>query len=295
MDNCEMPNNAYPNFIGIGAQRCGTTWLDVQLRRHPDIYLPTRRKEVHYFDQYYDRGPAWYQASFPADKVAGFTAVGEITPKYLFDRQAPARIKLEFPDARLIAILRNPVERAYSQFGLYVARYGQADGFERFLANNPEAIDRGLYHDQLQRYFALFPRRNILVLLFEEVMAYRVAALDQVCAFLGVRTGALDGRAVNDRIGGSDRPRFPAARALATKLGNYLRDHDLDWAINAAKRAGVLRLFGNRGRIAPIEPELHALLGVRFAPDIARLEVLLDRNLDLWRAPESYSSRRAAP
>ncbi|KFN48879.1 sulfotransferase family protein [Arenimonas composti] len=283
-----------PDFIGIGAQRCGTTWLDTQLRRHPQLYLPQRRKEVHYFDEYHDRGPAWYREFFPDEEIAGRRAVGEITPKYLFDPACAGRIHAEFPDAKLLVVLRNPTERAYSQYGLHVGRYARGGGFAEFLADQPDAVERGRYAAQLERYFALFPRERVLVMLFEEVMADRVAALDEVCRFLGVDTGLLDGDRVDDQVNASERPRFARARSLATRFGNRLRGRDMDWIINLAKKAGVMKLFGVRKGMPPLPDAERARLDACFADDIARLEILLGRSLDIWRAPSQIDLPGAA-
>ena len=82
-----------PNFIGIGAPRCGSTWLHDLLQSHPEVYMPERRKEVYFFNTHYERGPEWYEGFFPADSEAGsWRAVGEITPVYMYDPLVPARL-----------------------------------------------------------------------------------------------------------------------------------------------------------------------------------------------------------
>lgn len=273
----------WPNFLGIGAQRCGTTWLDSALRGHPQVYLPGRRKEVHYFDQYYDRGPDWYQRFFPAAEIGpARKAIGEITPYYLYSADAAARIAADFPRMRLIAFLRSPVDRAYSAYGLAIAKGVRVrDGFRAFLDSNPEVILRGQYHDQIQRYFMRFSRSQIKILLFEEVMAGKEQALSSVTAFLGLEPAP--SADISSRFGESRQPGFPRARALATRAGRFLRRWDLDWVINAAKSIGVERAFGDRGRLPPLAAEDRLELQKVYEPEIARLEVLLDRDLSVWR------------
>ena len=100
-----------PNFLCIGAQRAGTTWLYDLLASHPEVYVPSRRKEVHYFDWYYDRGLSWYTRFFPPQgEVARYRAVGEVTPDYLYDSTCPKHISETLPSVKLIAILCNPVD-----------------------------------------------------------------------------------------------------------------------------------------------------------------------------------------
>ncbi len=288
-------NHGIPNFIGIGAQRCGTTWLDAQLRKHPQAYLPTRRKEVHYFDQYFDRGPEWYQAFFPEQEVRDtHVAIGEITPKYLFDPLVAERIHRYRPEAKLIVILRNPVDRAYSQYGLSIVKSGRGGGFAKFLQENPEAFERGLYHDQLERYFKLFSRERILILFFEEVMADQAQALVRVCNFLGIDPSSIAQADIGERVGGSHQPRFATARKIVSNLGNSLRDRDMDWVINIAKRVGVLKLLGNRGRVASIDPKLRSELLLRYGDEIRRLESLLGRDLGIWTRPHANADRLAS-
>ena len=101
-----------PDFLGIGVQKGGTTTLQRLLEQHPQVYLPPC-KELHYFSLHYGQGEAWYQQQFEA--AAPDQRCGEITPYYLFHPQVPARIHALLPEAKLIVLLRDPVERALSQ------------------------------------------------------------------------------------------------------------------------------------------------------------------------------------
>ena len=84
-----------PDFLVIGAQRAGTSLLHQILLGHPEVYVPRERKEVHYFDRYFERGVAWYEGYFPAaDAARSYRAIGEITPDYLATEEAPARIQV---------------------------------------------------------------------------------------------------------------------------------------------------------------------------------------------------------
>ncbi len=281
-----------PSFLGIGAQRSGTTWLDHQLRSHSQISLPTRRKEVHFFDEHYDRGLDWYRRFFPsALQASAYRAIGEITPKYLYAPAAPTRIRECLPGCKLIAILRNPADRAFSQYGLSVKNAGESRLFEDFLAARPEAFQRGLYSQQLRRFFDCFPQANILVLIFErDVARDQHSALERIADFLAVEAGGFGAHDFGKPVGGSHLTRFPRARAAASGVAQFLRKNDFDPLVNLAKATGLPRLFGNRGPIPPMNTATRAELLERYESDIAALEKLLGDDLSLWRDSSNSSA-----
>src|SRR5919197_5413106 len=121
-----------PDFLVIGALKAGTTYLDELLRSHHEVCLPATLKELDYFGRNYERGPEWYERWF-AD--CGSRRAGEVSPEYLGHPQAPARIHRLLPDARLVACLRDPVERVYSEYKHYVQRHGYDGEFEKFLGD----------------------------------------------------------------------------------------------------------------------------------------------------------------
>jgi len=291
-----MQHTTDPNFLVIGAQRAGTTWLDAALRAHPQIYLPERRKEIHYFDEHYARGGDWYREFFhAAAQRPGLIAIGEITPRYLFDPFVPQRIARDFPSMRLIAILRNPAERAYSQFGMHIGRKGASgNDFRAFLQENPDAYDRGLYHAQLERYRSHFSASQMLVLIFEEVMSARHVALAQVCRFLELDEFDWSRVAIHEKAGVATAPRFASVRLLATRIAALLRGRDQDWLVNFARHIGIDRLLAGKQRLAPIDPAIRAELMHRYEADVTSLEKLIGRNLQVWREDPGRSRTRSA-
>ena len=281
--------------------RSGTSWLDVQLRTHPEIYMPAQRKEVHFFDDYYERGLEWYSRFFPAEnKVADWSAIGEITPRYLYDLNVADRIHRAMPDVKMIAILRNPVDRAYSQYGLSVKKAGETGTFSEFIERSPDAFGKGLYFNQLRRYYDLFPAENILVLAFERVHGGdRDLALKRIAEFLDVDPNGFPDSDVKSQVAKSHRARFPRASAAATRMAKMLRNLDQDWMVNLAKKVGVPKLFGNLGPIPPLEWDCRLELFERYADDIASLEKLIGEDLGHWRpdiseAPAKTESIRTA-
>lgn len=210
------PCRVLPDFIVIGAQKSGTWSLYYNLSQHPNI-VPALRKEVHFFDWKFHRGTLFYRAHFPVvfekwrarvRRRAFFT--GEASPYYIFHPLAPGRLKAVVPGARLIALLRNPVDRAYSHYQHAVAKGQESLSFEKALREekrrtggevgrmmadprynstshrNYSYIERGLYAQQLERWFELFPRKQFLILHSERFRNDPPSAFREVCRFLGV-------------------------------------------------------------------------------------------------------------
>ena len=201
-----------PHFLGIGTQKGGTTTLYQLLKPHPDVYLPDN-KEVHYFTKHYGQGEAWYLEHFQAAQPGQLR--GEITPYYLFHEAAPERIHALRRNMRLIALLRDPVERSLSQYfhskrlGLEDLPLEQALEAEAARLAGSEAVirqpggthgshqehsylARSRYELQLQRYFNLFGRQNVLVLRSEDLFEQPQASLEALSGFLGIRPFAAE-------------------------------------------------------------------------------------------------------
>jgi hypothetical protein len=173
-----------PDFIIIGAQRSGTSTLYEHITRHPDVH-GAFRKEVHYFDRHYDRGLSWYRACFP---VSGFT--GEASPSYMFIPEIPERIVALLPNVKSIAILRNPIDRAYSAYNRNVRLRRETRPFPEAIVGGPtlpfKYLERGLYAEQLERWLKYFKREQLLVLSAEKFFADGPSVLGEVFKFLGL-------------------------------------------------------------------------------------------------------------
>ena len=201
-----------PDFLILGAQKAGTTALYAYLRWHPQITGPSF-KEVSFFDRHYARGERWYRAHMPVRRSG---IVGEASPSYLFHPSAPERVARMLPGARLIALLRNPVDRAFSHYQHEVALGREELSFEDALAREDERMvgevermlrdpayfsyawwnytyaARGRYAEQLERWFGSFPSEQLLVLLTDELAADTGATYERVLEFLGVDARGLD-------------------------------------------------------------------------------------------------------
>lgn len=193
-----------PSFLIVGAQKGGTTSLFDYLAEHPDV-RPPRYKEVHYFDRDADRPLSHYLSSFPL----GDAVTGEATPYYLFHPYVAERVAKALPDMKLIAMLRDPVDRAMSHHNHNLAM-GMEDlpleealdaeaerlaGAEAQLAQpgvlhaahrHHSYLARGRYAEQLERFYAHFPREQILVLSSEDFFADPASGYAETLRFLGL-------------------------------------------------------------------------------------------------------------
>jgi hypothetical protein len=247
-----------PNFILIGAPRCGTTSLYEHLSMHADV-IPAFRKEIHFFDVHYDRGVGWYRAYFPLiSRLRTKMITGEATPNYLSDRRVPSRIRDTVPDVKLVVLLRNPVDRAYSAWQLKVSEGVEPLSFADAIENEDDRVaadisrfgsiegaggralryaylGKGRYSEHLERWLGIFPKEQILVCKSEDIFAGDRGILLKLYSFLGVTSSAIPLPRIN--VSANDRPLDPAMRRL---LADYFVPHnqrlhallgsDFDWS-----------------------------------------------------------------
>jgi hypothetical protein len=209
--------DAVPDFLLVGAKRCGTTSLFDYLTAQPDVVGPRASKGTHYFDVNHGRGASWYRRSFPGSafdrrRRGERVVIGEASPYYLFHPLAADRIAAELPDVRLIAILRDPVDRAWSHYRYEAGRgfedlsfeeavelehdrlSGEGDklragnGYESFHHRHHSYLARGRYAEQLEPFLAKFPPERILLVQSEAFYAKPRREVDRVRAHLGLPT-----------------------------------------------------------------------------------------------------------
>jgi hypothetical protein len=243
-----------PSFLIVGAQRCGTTSLFHVLSQHPAVISPLlNKKELHYFDHEYSRGIGWYQGHFPtrararvAARAAGIPPVAfEGSPYYMFHPLAPSRINTDLPGVRLLVLVRDPVERAYSQHAHQVGLGLEDEHFERALeledvrlAGEAERIladpgyfsrnhwlyayrTRGHYADQLEHLESIFGRDRVLVIDSGDFFTDPGPVYDQVLEFLD-----LPHRGRPAFTPQNARPRSPMPESVRVRLEEHYRPHD---------------------------------------------------------------------
>ena len=242
-----------PSFLIVGAQRCGTTSMARTLDEHPAVFSAVLHEEVHFFDVSYRRGLSWYRSHFPLLAAARWSARSagagpvsfESSPYYMFHPLAAERIAGDLPGVRLLVLLRDPVERAYSGHAHEVAHGFETEPFEAALELEPARLDgqaeriaadpgyfsyghqhhsyvaRGQYVDQLERLERHFGRDRLHVVDSGDFFADPEAVYDGVLAFLG-----LPNRGYPPFKRRNARPRAPMSGSVRAALEEHYRPYD---------------------------------------------------------------------
>ena len=275
MNECPLPR-----FIIIGAAKAATTWIAHQLRERPDVFMPG--PEPHYFSREYGRGPAWYAEWF-ADAKPG-QLVGEKSADYLADPDAAQRIAHDLgSDVQLIVQLRNPVERAYSDYCMLYRRGTVGDDIDACLdrdrTREPRFLDDGLYARHLGRFLDHFPAERLKVVLHDEIRADPVAVIRDLTGLLGLpaRPVAAPAARVNDGASALvplalRRLPQPVKDLVAPLRGNPVFDR---------VRGAIARPV----RYPPLDDKVRARLSDFYRDDIGALERMLGRDLGGWTRP----------
>lgn len=304
-----------PNLFIVGAPKCGTTALYTYLRRHPGIFM-SPLKEPHFFGmdlRFRGRAPLSepeYLACFAGAR--GQRLVGEASVWYLYSRRAAFEIKQFSPAAKIVVMLRNPVDVMYA---LHAERRFQGSeniaDFEAALRAEPERrrgldlpsrgmLDGGLYRavarfpDQVARYFGAFGRENVHVIVFDDFQANTAAVYAATLAFLGVAP------VVEDALRAENANRWPRSARLARILHEPPRV--LQWfgraVLSRPRRASLLarlRLLNSRVALrAPMPAELRRRLQTELRPDVTQLSAILGRDLTHWCGAEVVTPRSGA-
>jgi hypothetical protein len=269
-----------PNFLIVGAMRSGTSSLARYLRAHPDVCMASQ-KEVRYFDRNFDRGVDWYRAHFRCPRPN--LAIGEATQTYMYDGQALERMASLLPDARLIAILRNPVDRAYSHYWLNRERQREPLDFRQAIEVEPDRLangdlnerllysylDRGRYARQLSRICELYPREKLHVILFDDLCSSPHSTYQSICRFLEIRDN-YDPPNLGDVVN-------PYVSVRSVKMRNITR------GLPSRLANAVGRINSRVGSYPPLNPTIRADLVARFEPEMNVLEEWLGRRIPAWR------------
>jgi hypothetical protein len=307
----------WPNFFIVGAANSGTTSLYRCLNQHPEVFLPAL-KEPHYFAQVRPSYGQRYMRTYVTEKKAylklfrggaGYRAIGEASPSYLFDAEAPLRIRSVVPHARIIMLLRDPLERAHSHYLMDVREGVQDQHFYKAIeqdwyrsgkgwGRSHLYVELGLYAEQVDRYITTFGPEQVLILMFEELRSASLngkSALAKVLRFLEVDMSYLDRVDTSYAENSYGIARWGWAQRLAgsnrvRRLGQILVPPSLG-SNQAVKRVIFQRFFVKSAPRPEIEPGARDLLCSIFDPNIRALEERLDRRLPDLRRTWEFASQ----
>jgi hypothetical protein len=306
----------WPNFFIVGAQKAGTTSLHFYLKEVPQVYMSPLKEPLYFAPNAVHnnasdiiRNKKEYLRLF--EKANRHIAIGEASPIYLWDPDAPKLIHQTIPHARIIIILRDPIERAYSIY-LQKARYDDVKlsfyedlmrdykSREKLYGKSTLYVEFGMYYEQVKRYFDTFGREQVKVIIFEEFIQHPEQTVNEVLAFLGVKYTVTE---IREQHNPYSVPRTPLSRWFYAlfrwlrarnvrfyKLLMLLPDSVLEsLPLPSGKSSGIAaRILFKRMEKPKMEPEAIKFLQEIYHDDVVRLESLLGRSLP-W---STLSSRR---
>lgn len=280
-----------PDFIGLGAQKAGTSWIYSCLYEHPQVCMPL--KEIHFFSRprNWENGYEWYEEIFA--ECSSDAKAGEFSTTYLFNPLSPERIYQRYPQVKLIASLRNPMERAYSNY-INTIKSGVVHRdvpFEEAMKEHPEYVEQGRYASQLQRYLSYFERKQILLLVYEDCLSRPLEFMQSIYRFIGVEEN-FEPSMLNKKVNVSKVPRFVLLERGLIRMGKTLQKsrylRKFWWAAKKIGLANFVRQFN----IQQTSETTHSLetasmwkemVYKKLEMEITNLEQILGRNLPEWR------------
>lgn len=276
-----------PTYVGIGAQKCASTWLHRILAEHPQVAVPGI-KEIDFFSYHFDHGYQWYERCFHGAVLE--RARGEISPSYFSDPAVPGRVARYLPGAKILLSLRDPVERALSNHR-HEVRVGHLTGadlsFETGLKNNPMYVEQGLYATHLRNWLQHFDRADILIILMEDIETVPQAVCANVYQFLGVDDQYVPS-GLTSRHNPSFATRWSPLGAAKDAVYGATRLPGLRWLWDTAASAGLRSLYRGINNVPSSTvipaPDAQTLLELRerFAPEVRELEEMIGRSLAAW-------------
>lgn len=272
-----------PNFIGIGAQRSGTTWIYEMLKSHPQVCM-SPEKEINFFNDHYNRGIDWYKKFF--NECSREKVIGEFSPAYLPHNLTAKRIRKIVPEAKLIVSLRNPVDQIFSRYHYMITRQMYSKSFDEALKERPFLIESAFYYKHIKRYLEYFDESQILILIYEDLHRDAQSFLRKVYSFLGIDSSYIPPN-LNEKVHLTRVPKSKYIETAMVIIRILLRKMELYSLVEKLKERDILRKLrelntranktykemdaGNRHRLNQI-----------FVNDKKMLTVLLGKNMSFW-------------
>jgi len=295
------------DFIGIGAARSGSTWVSHCLSSHPQILFSGQesRKELRFFNtsgnhsydkdniSNYHRGIDWYISQFPPEESGKIR--GEFSVSYLTDSEAPLNIKKHFPDAKILVILRNPVDMLYSlyHFSRATVDLNVPSSFKEYIFDD-RIIDIGKYSLHLKNYFTVFSPNNIHVMLFDDIKNNPSVMIKDLYNFLGVDPSFVPPK-YSSVVNSALKTRSKVLKNISQRMLHFASSIGLeDFSESFLSREILYRIYMllniRQGKYPPLDDEVREFLKNKYIDDITSLEKLIGRNLPSWKLEKGSES-----
>lgn len=278
-----MMTNFHLDFVAVGPQRTGTTWLHQILQTHSQIRLPQAVKETMFFDRYYDQGLSWYSSHF--GYLPPQAKYGEIAPTYFDIPVVIDRIHKLNPHCQIIINLRNPLERVVSLYLHHYSKGRVGNSLSEALVKMPQILESGRYAQHIPRWLEQFGADRVMFILLDDVESQPQQVLNQVCDWLEVARLDLPATG-HEKVYAARQPHSQLLAQLGTNCVIWLRKHRLHRLVEFSKSLGVKKMFFKPGTTATpqLSPQQQQELRIYYEPDITFVEKLLKRDLSDWRA-----------
>ncbi|MCU0526342.1 MAG: sulfotransferase domain-containing protein [Elainella sp. Prado103] len=276
------------DFVSIGPQRTGTSWLHQILKQHPQICCPQDVKETMFFDRDYAKGITWY-ADYFCHQHQG-QICGEVAPTYFDVAAIPDRIHAVNPNCKILISLRHPVGRALSLYHHHLSKGRVQGSFSQAVIQMPRIIEAGRYATHIPRWLDRFDPGQLLFLLLEDIESDPVSVLHNVYRFLNIQP--IDVPALGyEKFGAATMPTYPQLAKIAAQGATWLRRRRLHKLAEWGKAWGLKRVYAGQAAHLP-KLTLHesAHLLEQYQIDIRFVEQLLHRDLAGWRDPSTAST-----
>ncbi|WP_299080209.1 sulfotransferase [uncultured Ruegeria sp.] len=281
-----LPDDRPVDFLIIGAAKCATTWLQQSLMQTPAIYMPG--PELHFFSREYDRGVGWYRKQFEGCDTSGL--IGEKSNSYLTVPEAAQRIRDFAPNARLVLQMRDPVQRAYSDYCMLFRRGEVTGRIEDYLdparAANGRFLSDGRYAHHLDRFYDLFPADQVLLLAFEDVRANPTGNLEKVRAHLNLKD--MLEPPVKKKVKDKNEAMVPLPLRKALAPVRFVLDPVRNtWPVRSLRNAVARQV-----EYPALTDDLAKRMGDFYADDIARIEKHDPGVSHAWAGAQNHQPER---
>ena len=279
------------DFLGIGAYKCATTWIYECLREHPEIFIISAKTEpqaTYFLEQTFQKKLNYYNSLFKSARPNQLK--GEFTERYLeCGNEVIGRMIKHNPEMKLIVCLRNPIERALSQYlnRIHITKM-KFSSFEEAIEKDFRVIvERGFYYQKLLKFYNTFPKKNILIMIKEDINADAIEFIKRIYKFLYVDPSFVP-RMIDRKISPTN---FKVTKLGKTiyKITPWLKRNKLGYRIQQSRLLktwfySFADFYSNKKNSIPqMRKETHEYLKVEYREDIQKLEKLINQDLNHWK------------